>query len=136
MKVSTGPEFLESVANHPRVLPHVSPEGTPVHFGDHWKDCVGLEWPEGGFVFHRHDPVTFEVHTLFLPKSRDVDAKAEEALDFIFGVGAETILTQVAKDLPHVRRFALRHGFKPWGEGEGRDYFELTREDRECPQQS
>lgn len=134
MRVSATPEFLESVANHPRVLPHVSPDGSPVRLGAHWKDCIGLEWPEGGFVFHRHDPVTYEVHTLFLPKAPDVNGRAREALAYIFGIGAETILTQVAKELPHVRRFALRHGFKPWGEGEGRAYLELTRKEWQgCP---
>lgn len=134
MKVSTAPDFLESVANDPRVFPYVSGgQSEPVRLGDKWSECIGLEWETGGFVFHRQDPVTWEVHTLFLPKTPDTDGKAEEALDYIFGLGAETILTQVAKDLPHVRRFALRHGFRKFGEGEGRDYFELTREDRECP---
>ena len=136
MRVSTVPDFLESVANDPRVLPNVSPDGSPVRLGDRWGDCIGLEWDEGGFVFHRHDPVTYEVHTLFRPKTRDVDGKAREALAHVFGLGAETILTQVAKDLPHVRRFALRHGFRTFGQGEGRDYMELTRKEWQgCPQQ-
>lgn len=137
MKVSTGPEFLESVANHPRVHPFVcGPDKAPVRFGAKWGGCVGLEWPEGGFVFQRHDPTTYEVHTLFLPKTHDVDGKAEEALAYMFGLGAETIITQVARDLPHVRRFALRHGFRKFAEGEGCDFYELTREDMECPQHS
>ncbi len=137
MKISESPDFLESIANDPRVLKFVSPDGTPVSFGDKWADCIGLEWETGGFVFHRHDPETYEVHTLFLPRTPDTNGKAQEALGYVFGLGATTILTQVAKDLPHVRRFALRHGFLKFGEGEGRDYFELLRKDsQECQQQS
>ena len=138
MRVASSPDFLESVANDPQVFPYVSGgQSEPVRFGVKWADCIGLEWDTGGFVFHRHDPVTYEVHTLFLPHTPDTNGKAREALGYMFGHGAETILTQVAKDLPHVRRFAKRHGFRKFGEGEGRDYFELTREDwHGCQQQS
>ena len=136
MKVSDSPDFLESVANDPRVFKYVSPEGKPVKFGDAWASCIGLEWDEGGFVFQRHDPDTYEVHTLFLPRTPDTDGKAREALAYIFGLGAQTILTQVAKDLPHVRRFAVRHGFQKFDEADGNEFFVLTRKEWQgCPQQ-
>lgn len=142
MQVADSPDFLESVANHPRVHPFVCDDTAgPVRLGEHWQDCIGLEWPEGGFLFHRRDPTTYEVHTLFLPKTPDVDAKAEEALAYIFGLGAEAIVTQVARDLPHVRRFAVRHGFcwfdeGPWRDGVA-DYYVLTQQEWQgCQPQS
>jgi hypothetical protein len=140
VKVATSPDFLESVANDPRVHRFVS-LGEPVSFGGQWGDCIGLEWDTGGFVFHRRDPDTYEVHTLFLPHTPDTNGKAQQALGYMFNtIGAQTLLTQVAKDLPHVRRFAKRHGFRkfaegPWGEV-GADYFILTREEwHGCPLQ-
>lgn len=134
MRVSDSPDFLESVANHPRVYPYVRSDADgPIRFGAAWADCIGLEWDEGGFLFCRRDPTTYEVHTLFLPKTRDVDAKAEEALAYVFGLGADAILTQVARDLPHVRRFAERHGFRRFDEGPWRDgvadYYVLTQQE-------
>jgi hypothetical protein len=137
--VADSPEFLESVANDPRVYPYVSCKGCgEIRFGAIWPDCVALQWDDGGFIFHRQDDGVYEVHTLFLPRATDKDAKAEEALRHMFDGGARLIVTQVAKDLPHVRRFALRHGFKWYGERVAAferdsgpvdvDYFELERQ--------
>lgn len=145
MIVATTPEFLESVANHPRVYPHVSCKGCgQIRFGPIWGDCIALQWEDGGFLFHRQDEGVYEVHTLFLPHAVDKDAKADEALAHMFDNGARLIVTQIAKDLPHVRRFAKRHGFKWYGERAGAyerdsgpvdvDYFEL--EGHGCPQPS
>ncbi|MFK3845288.1 hypothetical protein [Stenotrophomonas sp. NPDC078853] len=141
MRVATAPDLLEAVANHPRVYPSVSCKGCgAISFGPSWMDCIGLEFGEaGGFVFHRRAPDAYEVHTLFLPKTRGVDAFAQQALDYMFDVaGAEIVLTQVACDLPHVRRFAERQGFKHfqtvtdgWVRESGPvdvDLFELTKQ--------
>lgn len=141
MKVAQTPDFLESVANHPRVLPAITCKGkTSIDLAPVWDDCIGLEFERGGFVFHRQDAGVYEVHTVFLPRTRDVDACAVEALAYMFANGATLILTQVAKDLPHVKRFAERHGFVRFGEGDweresgpvGADYFELTDEVYQC----
>lgn len=145
MIIADSPEFLESVANHPRVYPYVSVKGCgEIRFRSIWADCVALQWDDGGFLFHRQDDGVYEVHTLFLPRAIDKDAKAEEALRHMFDGGARLIVTQVAKDLPHVRRFAKRHGFKWYGERLNAyerdsgpvdvDYFEL--EGQGCPQPS
>lgn len=142
MIVADSPEFLESVANHPRVFPHVTVKGvSEIRFAPVWADCIALQWEDGGFVFHKQDDGVYEVHTLFLPKHRDVDAKAEEALAYM-RERARLIVTQVARDLPHVRRFAKRHGFKWYGSGAIEresgpvdvDYYEL--EWQGCPQRS
>lgn len=145
MKIAGSPEFLESVANHPRVYPYVSVKGCgEIRFGPIWDDCVALQWEDGGFLFHKQDEGVYEVHTLFLPRAKDKHEKAEEALAHMWANGARLILTQVARDLPHVRRFAERHGFKWFGEKAGAferesgpvdvDYFEL--EGQGCPQHS
>lgn len=139
MKVATDPAFLESVANHPKVFPAVSCKGVArIDLDPIWADCVALEFDGGGFVFHRQDADVYEVHTLFLPHTKGVDDYAEQALAHMFANGARLILTQVAKDLPHVRRFAERHGFVRFGGKENGweresgpvdvDYFELERQ--------
>lgn len=145
MIVAESPEFLESVANHPRVYPHVSVKGCgEIRFCGIWGDCIALQWDDGGFLFHRQDDGVYEVHTLFLPRAKDKDAKAREALAHMFNSGARLVVTQIARDLPHVRRFAKRHGFKWYGERLNAyerdsgpvdvDYFEL--EGQGCPQPS
>ena len=146
MIVSESPAFLESVANDPRVYPFVSVKGCgEIRFGPIWADCVGLQWEDGGFIFHKQDEGVYEVHTLFLPKAKDTSAKAQEARAHMFDVvGARLLLTQVARDLPHVRRFAEKAGFKWFGEAKAAmerdsgpvdvDYFEMERHG--CPQHS
>lgn len=113
MKVAEDARFLELIANHPQVFPFVSFRGlTEIRFGPAWDTCMGLEFDTGGFVFQRLDNDWWEVHTLFLPKSREPDAAAEKAMRYMFEVvAAEALITQIPHDLPHVRRFAERHGF-------------------------
>lgn len=144
MIVAETPEFLESVANHPKVFPCVSVKGlSEIRFGDKWDECIGLQWEDGGFVMHKQDEGVYEVHTLFLPRAKDTTAKAQEARRHMFEVvGAHLLLTQVARDLPHVRRFAERAGFVWFGEAKDAierdsgfvdvDYFEMERQG--CPQ--
>ena len=111
MKIDTTPDFLESVANHPRVYPYVSVKGCGyIRFGKIWDDCIAVVFDTGGWLFHRQDHNVYEVHTMFLPKSRDVNAKALRALGYMFDeAGADLIVTQIAGDLPHVRRLAVDH---------------------------
>ena len=148
MKLSTGPEFFESVANHPDVYGAVSCKGCgPIRFGPAWADCIGLEFGDrGGFIYHRQAADVYEVHTLFLPHTKDAAKFARQSLEYMFGERcAELILTQIAVDLPHVRRFALKQGFTKFHEvpdGWERDsgsvdleFFELTKEAFKCLQQ-
>lgn len=140
MRLATSPAFLESIANHPRVYPSVSLKGCgSIDLAPHWADCIGLEWDEGGFVFHRQGEGVYEVHTLFLPRTPDTSGKARAALQYMFTRGATVVLTQVPRDLPHVRRFAEKHGFtrfdtveNGWQRDSGPvdlDQFALTREE-------
>jgi len=110
-----------------------------IEFAPIWADCIGLEFDTGGWVFHKQDEGVWEVHTLFLPKSRDVLQNAQQALRYMFTeADAQLIVTQVATDLPHVRRLALAGGFQWFARKEGAwerdsgpvtvDYYELTRD--------
>jgi hypothetical protein len=140
LKIDTTPDFLESVANHPRVYPYVSVKGCGyIRFGKIWDDCIAVVFDTGGWLFHRQDHNVYEVHTMFLPKSRDVNAKALRALGYMFDeAGADLIVTQIAGDLPHVRRLALRAGFEKTGHQDAAwerdsgpvnvDYFHITRD--------
>ena len=140
MRVGETPDFLQSIANHPRVYPHVSFAGCGViDLSGIWPDCIALEFETGGWLFHRQEPDTYEVHTLFLPKSEGVREKSQQALRHMFEVaGARLILTQIATDLPHVRRLALAGGFEKFASKQAAyckdsgpvdvDYYELTQE--------
>lgn len=137
MKRAQDPAFLELIANNPRVFKNVTCKGVDrIELSSIWNNCVGLEFDTGGFLFHRHDPGVYEVHTLFLPKSKNVQVYAAMAANFIFNLDAELLLTQVARDLPHVRRLALSQGFTKFDEGFLQrdsgdivtDYYELSKE--------
>ena len=54
MKIDPTPDFLESVANHPRVLPYISVKGVDViKFAPIWHDCIAVVFDTGGWLFHR-----------------------------------------------------------------------------------
>lgn len=148
MRVSESPGPLERVANHPKVYSAVSCKGCGrISFGDAWARCIGLEFGDcGGFVYVHLEPGTWEVHTLFLPRTRGTDQFAEQSLLHMFQVvGAERIVTMVPADLPHAKRFAIRHGFSlthrtpnGWERDSGpvdMDHFELSKEAWQCQQQ-
>jgi hypothetical protein len=148
MKISTGPELFEQIANHPDVYPAVSCKGCGrITFADVWRDCIGLEFGgRGGFIYHRSAPGVYEVHTLFLPGTRGAEEFAALSLRHMFGeVGAELILTMIPGDLPHVRRFALKQGFTKFDEVPGGweresgpvdlEFFSLTKEAFQCQPQ-
>lgn len=137
MKVATDPKFLESIANLPSVFKYVSCKGVDViDFSSIWEDCIGLEFETGGFLFHKQADRVYEVHTLFMPKSKNVDLCAKDAAAYMFSGKAVLLLTQIARDLPHVRRLALRQGFTKFGSGDWHrtnetvvaDYYELSKE--------
>ena len=111
MRVSTSPDFLQSVANDPRVFPAIASKGRGAFdLSAFWADCIGLEFETGGWVFHRIAPGVYDAHTLFLPKSVDVRGKAREALRYMFTHGATEILGRIPVDLPHARRLARDMG--------------------------
>lgn len=114
MRIATGPEFLESIANHPRVFPSVSRAGDgPISLAAAWPECIGIEFDTGGWLAHRLAPGLYELHTLFLPKSRGVRVAAAQMLRYLFCArDAIELVTRVPADLPHARRLAEWGGFQ------------------------
>lgn len=138
MRIAESPAFLQGIANDPRVFPAVSvPDMASIDFTGAWPACIGVEFDTGGWVFHRSEPGVYEVHTLFLPKSRQVREKAREAALFMFTcTDAVELLTKVPADLPHAKALALASGFRfiyrrreAWPREGGAvdvDYFRMT----------
>ena len=114
LRVAQTPEFLESVANHPSVFPAVSRKGQGcIDLSGVWHKCIGLEFEGGGWLFDRLDMGRYEVHTLFLPKSRHTREKAAQAKRYLFtATDALELVTRVPDDLPHALALARHMGFK------------------------
>ena len=111
MRIATSPAFLESVANDPRVFPFVASKGRgKFDLSAVWRDCIGVEFETGGWVFHRVAPGIYDAHTLFLPKSVEVRAKATQALAYLFGLDAQRVIGRIPADLPHAKRLARDMG--------------------------
>lgn len=114
MKISQSPEFFEYIANHKRVFPQVSRHGQgPIVLGSIWHQCMGLEFEGGGWLLHRLAPHFYEVHTLFLPKARNIREKAAEGIRYAFtATECEELVTKVPADLPHALALAKAMGFR------------------------
>jgi hypothetical protein len=129
MRVATGPAFLESVANHPRVIRAIGCTAERFEAGESWKDSIGLEWDTGGIVFIRHAPGWYSVHLVFLPKTPDVLGKCAEAARHMFTQTDARVLTG---DIPTHLRHACRVARKMMihvGDQDGRSLFRLTAEE-------
>jgi len=127
VKVSTSPEFLESVANHPRVLPNIGGDGKPFKAGDSWADSVGLEWDEGGIVFVRQAPGIYSAHFVFLPKTPDILGKCREALRYMFTrTACHTVTGKTPIHLKHARRAAKAAGMVHLFDCDGYAHTRLT----------
>ncbi len=127
MRVSDSPAFLEGVANHPRVFPHVRSPIDPFQFGAAWLECLAVEWDTGGVVFHRRGD-EWQAHLLFLPRTPDVLDKCREALAYAYGNGAEVVTGEIPEHLKHACRVAgalLHHEHTT----DGLAHYRLTRAD-------
>lgn len=83
-----------------------------IDLGSVWDQCIGLEFDTGGWVFHRLSPGYYEVHTLFLPKSRNVREKSRQAARYMFtATDCNELVTKVPADLPHALSLARSAGF-------------------------
>lgn len=114
MKISEDHRYFQEIVSHPRVVkavtehPNVIPDLEPI-----WPWCVGVEFDGGGWIFQRLEGGYYEVHTLFLPKSRDIVENAKKALFYMFtATDALEIVTRVPTDLPHARKLAEAGGFR------------------------
>jgi hypothetical protein len=65
------PTFLNTVANHPEVRPWIGGVG-PIDLTSTLADSANfaLQTDDGGWVFVRHEPAIYELHTLFLRRGR------------------------------------------------------------------
>jgi hypothetical protein len=142
MKIAESPDFLESIALHPRVWPSLARAGVDrPHMRELWPYSVGIEFDTGGWWMLNLLDGRWEVHTLFLPKSRDLREKAAQVRRLMFcGIGARELVTKVPTDLPHARRLAEAMGFRhrftrprAWERPDGSlvdvDYLGLTRDE-------
>jgi hypothetical protein len=109
---------LETIANHPCVRPFLT-TADEFRCGEPWERTVALEWDEGGVVFVEQAPGVFSAHVLFLPKTRDVAGKVQQALDYLMPALADTVLADFQSDYRHVRALAERLGFTHHSDAHG-----------------
>ena len=130
MKRSESPAFLESVANHPRVLRAIGCTGEQFTAGDSWADSIGLEWDEGGIVFHRTAPGIYSAHLVFLPKTQGIAAKCADALRYMFTrTGARVITGTIPLRLRHARAVAKAAHMRHLFDCDGKAHYRLTVQD-------
>lgn len=114
MILATDPGYLEIVANDPRVFPKVSVRGQDrIDLGCIWDRCVACQFEGGGFIFLPHGEGDWEVHVMFLPKSKGVFLAGIEAFRYVFEqLGAEQVAARLPDDVPAAKRLAVRLGFQ------------------------
>jgi hypothetical protein len=122
------PEFLESLANDPRIRPFIGGEGE-VRAGETWKDSIGLEWHNGGMVFLRESPGVYSAHLLFLPHASPLK-KVLQAFRYMFTrTACHTVIGQIPTDNTKARRLALLVGMDYLGDKHGHSHYRLTARD-------
>lgn len=130
---------LNAVINHPSVHPWVSKTEQELDASDVIADRrnILLEAPHGFFLFHFHEPGTYEVHTQFLPEGRGKNAFicAQEAAHYMFTkTDCVEILTKVqienvaAKKLTEAVGFTYLFTGSEW-RGKPMNFFRLGIED-------
>lgn len=130
MRVAGSAAFLQSIIDHPSVRPWIAPDGAPdaLPLAAIFHEGIGLEFETGGFFFHGLGDGTYEVHTLFLPGTKNAFDCCRAAAHFMFcGTDCTRIVTKVPADnIPawrltekmgfradHIRRKAFVRGGKP-----------------------
>jgi len=107
--------FLDTVANHPEVRPALGGVG-PISLGAILADAANfaLVTDAGGWVFVRHEPGAYELHTLFLRHGRGRACLAawREAARYMFlATDAREIVTKVPANNPGAAFAAQKCGF-------------------------
>lgn len=125
MRRAVTPDFLESVANHPRVRPYIGGHGE-FRAGESWAQTVALEWDEGGIVFLREAPGRYSVHVVFLPKTKGAADKLRQALGYVFALDAQTVIGSTPTKYRHVRKVAELAGLKHIKDESGFSHYRLT----------
>ena len=121
-------DFLESLANDPRIRPFIGGEGE-VRAGESWNDSIGLEWDSGGIVFLKESPGVYSAHLLFLPHASPLK-KCLEALRYMFTrTACHTVIGQIPTDNANARRIAVLAGMDHLGDKNGHSHYRLTARD-------
>ena len=115
MRVATTPDFLESIANDPRVRPWLGDSSEPVKAGDSWAITRALEWDDGGVVFMDEGVGVYSVHLVFARKAKGVIEKCFQAADWLFAHGGAAVVADIPATHRHVRAVALALGMKERG---------------------
>lgn len=107
---------FNAVINHPSVHPWVSKTEQELDASDVIADRrnILLEAPHGFFIFHFHEPGTYEVHTQFLPEGRGKNAfiSAKEASHYMFTkTDCVEILTKVPVENVAAKKLTTAMGF-------------------------
>lgn len=118
MKRAASPDFLESVANHPRVRPFIGGTGR-FEAGASWGRTIALEWDDGGVVFLEEAPGVVSAHILFLPKAKNVIGKCREALAYVMPQHADTVLADFPSGFRHVRKIVEACGLTHHSDAHG-----------------
>jgi hypothetical protein len=128
VKKAESPDFLLSVANHPRNRAYTGAawsEYDPAR----WDHTLGLEWSDGGVVFEQLKSGVWEAHWVFLPKARNAVAKGREALAYLFThTDARKVIGKTPSKWRHAKRAASRVGMRLLFECRGFSFTELTRQ--------
>lgn len=112
--LARSPDRFNALANSERLKPWVAEHGMgEIDLSRIWDYCVGLEWPEGGFVFQQLDDCgLWEIHTLF-EHSHRAAMRAREALHFMFvRKVCDKIVTRVPDNNKHALKYAQCGGMR------------------------
>lgn len=135
------PTFLNSIANHPDVLPWLGAPDGPVDVSPLVEAIqnIAIEGPAGGWILVHLEPGVYELHTMFLPEGRGKSylAASKEALRYVFvHTDATEILTKCPDTNGAARMAAATAGFRErfrrdgvWTDGSGVSYQGFTIED-------
>jgi len=127
MKRATSPDFLLTVANHPRNAPY-----TGAAWADYdprrWARTVALEWPDGGVVFEQLKSGAYEAHWCFLPRAKDVVRKGREAIAYLFThTDAQRVIGKTPTKFRHAVKAARAVGMRHLFDCRGVSHSELSR---------
>lgn len=116
IRPATVSDFLNEVANHPAVRPHVGGDG-PIDLTEALAKPgnIGLECDSGGFFLTQHSPGVYEVHSLFLPDNGTKPIRAMRAAqEWMFTrTDCGVILSKVPKANKAAKGFAIAGGLAP-----------------------
>ena len=111
---------LNEVANHPEVRPWLGGEGpldlgeTVAAIGPDGLANFALVTDGGGFLLIRHEPGTYEVHSMFLPEARTRTVRAMRAgMAYMFTqTDCEKLITKVPDGNDRAANLARLGGFR------------------------